>query len=133
MREVEIQSEIRLALASYPGLHLFRANLMGTAWQGKVVDSGDGMVLLNCARRIDSGLPDGFPDLFGYLSARFLTIDGYTTTPIFVGIEIKKTAKEKPRAEQVRFLQELYKNGGRAGVARSVEDARRILAGEFML
>lgn len=123
MSELELQNKIRLTLACYPGLHLFRANLMGTAWVGKASKTSAGALVIRSPRRIEGGLPNGFPDLFGYLRTKM--------GAIFVGMEVKEHAKVTD--EQRAFLQELYDCGGRAGVARCVIDAHRILEGEFLL
>ena len=121
MTELDVQTTIRNELASEPGLMLFRANLMGVAWAGKIESQGRGMVLLSKARPIASGLPDGFSDLFGMYRGRF------------VAIEVKRDSRSKPKAQQIAFLRAIHTAGGFAGVARSTDDARRILAGELVL
>lgn len=81
------------------------------------------------ARRFSTGLPAGFPDLFG-----FRTI---TVTPgmvgkeiaVFCGIEIKKP-DGKVRPVQRNMLDYLQERGARAGIARSCEDAEQILSGK---
>ena len=56
---------------------------------------------------------------------------------LFVGqgyiawIEVK-TPTGKPSPEQVKFLNRMRKLGHRAGIARSVEDAERIMRGEIL-
>ena len=65
---------------------------------------------------IATGLPKGFPDLFGYRKS-----DGRI---IFIEV---KTAKGRIRPEQVKFLEQVKKDGCLAGVARSVADARKII------
>ncbi len=95
-----IQNQIRVAI-SQAGHMIFRANV------GKVRTS-DGRVF-------DTGLPKGFPDLFGFRP------DGR----IFF-IEVKnETGKLRP--EQEKFIEQMKKRGALAGVARSVEDAMRIV------
>lgn len=95
-----IQNQIRVAI-SQAGHMIFRANV------GKVRKS-DGRVF-------DTGLPKGFPDLFGFRP------DGR----IFF-IEVKnETGKLRP--EQEKFIEQMKKRGALAGVARSVEDAMRIV------
>ena len=95
-----IQNQIRVAI-SQAGHMIFRANV------GKVRTS-DGRVF-------DTGLPKGFPDLFGFRP------DGR----IFF-IEVKnETGKLRP--EQEKFIEQMKKRGALVGVARSVEDAMRIV------
>ena len=100
--EHKIQNEIRLALADY--CILFRMNV-GTGY------TTDG-------RYFNTGVPKGFSDLFG-----FRKFDGRT-----VFIEVK-TAKGKPSAEQVKFLETMRKSGAIAGVCRSADDAIKLIQG----
>ena len=94
--EHRIQNEIRLALAD--SCLIFRANV------GKV-RTPDG-------RYFDTGLPNGFTDLFGFRKS-----DGKA-----VFIEVK-TSKGKPTEKQQNFLQMMKLNGAIAGICRSAEDA----------
>ncbi|MDW8760056.1 VRR-NUC domain-containing protein [Streptococcus suis] len=99
-KEHKIQNDIRVGLTEV-GCLVFRANV------GKV-RTADG-------RYFDTGLPKGFTDLFGFRP------DGQ----IFF-IEVKnKTGRVRP--EQEKFIEQMKKRGALAGVARSVEDARRIV------
>lgn len=99
--ETIIQNNIRLKCNDIAVL--FRANV-------GVFKVGD--------RYISTGLPKGFPDLFGIRKS-----DGK-----FVAIEVK-TKTGKLRQEQKLLLNMLKDNGAVAGVARSVEDARKIING----
>lgn len=115
--EHRLQNEIRNALAGGP--MLFRANV-GRAWAGDIVANTGlrlppGWTVLKDARPFDSGLPAGFADLFGVLP------DGR-----FVAIEVK-TPAGRLMPHQRRFLEAITRMGGVAGVARSVDDARRIV------
>ncbi len=95
-----IQNQIRVGL-SKAGHTVFRANV------GKV-RTADG-------RYFVTGLPKGFPDLFGFRP------DGR----IFF-IEVKnETGKLRP--EQKIFIENIRKRGALAGVARNVEDAIEIV------
>ena len=81
---------------------LFRANVgSGVTYDG---------------RHFDTGLPKGFSDLFG-----FRLSDGRA-----VFIEIKNIMG-RVRPEQQNFIEKMRSYGALAGVARSVEDARRII------
>ena len=100
--EKDIQNAIRLGVNDLAVT--FRANV--------------GKLYTDDGRMIATGLPKGFPDLFGYRKS-----DGKI---IFIEV---KTAKGRLRPEQEKFLQTVQKDGCIAGVARSVEDARRIIQG----
>lgn len=98
-QETVIQNNIRLKCNDIAVL--FRANV-------GMFKVGD--------RYISTGLPKGFPDLFGIRKS-----DGK-----FIAIEVK-TKTGKLREEQKLLLNMLKENGAIAGVARSVKDARRLI------
>lgn len=106
MREHGIQDLIRLELSKH-GL-VFRTNA-GSAWGGTYVNN----VIIN-PRKIEL-LPKGFSDLL------FIGTDGRVAF-----IECKDD-KGKLRPEQERFLKLMQSYGHRAGVARSVDDALKII------
>lgn len=120
--EAEIQRAIQRELAGLQGLCLWRVNV-GTGWTGddpQVTSTGHGrrLVLIQNARPFDTGLPNGFTDLFGV----------YTGVPVFIEV---KSASGRLRPMQAAFILAMKKQGCLAGVARSVEDAKAILAGEL--
>jgi hypothetical protein len=95
-----IQNQIRVAL-SKAGHTVFRINV--------------GKVKMQNGRWFETGAPKGFSDLFGFRP------DGR----IFF-IEVK-TETGKLRPEQKKFIENMKIRGALAGVARSVEDAMRIV------
>ena len=95
-----IQSKIRVAL-SQDGHIVFRANV--------------GKVRMTDGRFFDTGLPKGFSDLFGFRK------DGQ----IFF-IEVKNEVG-RLREDQKRFLAAMKSAGAIVGVARSPEDALKII------
>lgn len=106
MRESYLLSEVIRGV--YGAVHLMRANV--------------GMVRTEDGRRFSSGLPKGFPDLFGVIPGE-LTRSG---TPIPVFIECKVEGR-KPTPEQAEFLAKYRAIGCACGVARSVGDAWEII------
>jgi hypothetical protein len=99
--EHEIQKQIQLSLSKNQ-CTVFRANV--------------GKVFMKDGRWFDTGLPKGFPDLFGFR---------WVDNQIFF-IEVKsKTGK--PRPEQVRFHNFLVVKNIVHGIARSSEDALKIV------
>jgi len=114
----------------------YRANV-GTGWAGTgpplvadrkmVVAVAPGDVVLRQARRFSTGLPRGFSDLFGGVPVK-ITPDMVGRTVLqFFAIEVKDD-KGRTSAEQNAFLKAIRRFGGRSGVARTVEDARAIIA-----
>lgn len=101
--EHRLQNKIRLALTDM--CVMFRVNV-------GAFRTADG-------RFINSGVPKGFPDLFGFRKS-----DGKA---IFIEV---KTPKGRPSPEQVHFLHTLQKYGVIAGICHSVEDAEKLIKGD---
>lgn len=101
--EHSIQNDIRNSTTDIAVL--FRANV----GQGLTYDG----------RHLDTGLPKGFSDLFGFRKS-----DGRA-----VFIEVK-TPTGRIRPEQQNFINKMRLYGALAGVARSVQDARNIILTE---
>lgn len=117
MTESDIQKEIRKAMAPY-GTY-FRANV-GQCWTGKqIIDLGNGDILIKGARPFNSGLPKGFPDLFGFTLK--------DNIPVFTGIEVK-TPQGRLREDQKHMLEFLKSKGALVGVARSADEAVQLIA-----
>ncbi|WEV51658.1 VRR-NUC domain-containing protein [Lactobacillus sp. ESL0731] len=103
--EHDIQNSIRLAFSQRHYL-CFRANV--------------GKVLMQNGRWFDTGLPKGFPDLFGYDNLN---------KPFFIEV---KNAKGKPRPDQIRFHEMLSQRNICHGIARSPEEAIAIVKGDLI-
>jgi hypothetical protein len=125
MTEHVIQNQGRNALA---GKCLnFRVNV-GQAWQGEAHRLPNGDVLLKNPRPFSTGLPAGFADTFG-LTPVVITADMVgSTVGVFHAIEYKGPGGRVSPKQQA-FLQAIQRNGGRAGVARSAQDAVAIALG----
>lgn len=113
MKEHDIQSEIRLALAK--DVILFRTNA-GTLWQGKKVYSQEFKQDVLIDLRPVTGLPEGYPDLSGVRKS-----DGRA---VFVEV---KTPTGKVSEAQTHFIEQMRKYNAVAGVARSVDDALKLV------
>ena len=100
--EANIQNDIMIAL-SKAGATVFRNNT--GALQDKT------------GRLVRYGLCKGSSDIIG------ICPDGR-----FLAVEVKKNTG-RAAEDQLRFIEAVRAKGGRAGVARSVEDALRILEG----
>lgn len=100
MNELAIQHHVQLAL-SEAGHTVFRANV-------GVFKTEDG-------RYINTGLPKGFSDLFGFT---------FSGVPFFMEV---KTPKGSVRPEQLQFLEAMRCRGAIVGIVRSVDDALNLL------
>lgn len=100
MNEHDIQNEIRAALSPY--CVIFRVNV----GSGRTEDG----------RYFSTGVPSGFSDLFGVRKK-----DGKA-----VFIEVK-TPKGRPTDKQVKFINQMKKQGAIAGVCRSAEEAVNLI------
>lgn len=110
-----IQNEIQIALSSDKSC-VFRTNA-GTFYQGKLVYSKEfgQRVLINL--RPVKGLPKGFSDL-----------EYFGDNGDHAFIEVKKVTGEA-RTAQERFLRRMRELGHKAGIARSVDEAKAIIEG----
>ncbi len=121
--EIKIKNQIRKALS--PKATLF-TNPVGVAWAGKFVGKKGNITFLSQARQISFGLIQASSDLIGWQSI-FITPDMVgEKIARFIAIETKSETG-KPTADQLHFLTMVKIAGGAAGVARSVEDAVKIL------
>ena len=112
-QETKIQRAIMLALSEM-GCLVFKNETSG-AWVGKKIHQAGQQVTLSDARMIKFGLAVGSSDLIG------LTASGQ-----FFAIEVK-TPKGRATKEQLNFITQIRSQGGLAGIARSVDEARAII------
>ena len=114
MGEQQIQQHIRLTCSK--GLtRLFRNNV------GRLPDPRTG-------RWVEFGVGGkGAGDLLGWRTITVTPEMVGSTVAVFTSIEVK-TATGRLRPEQQQWLDAVQAAGGIAGVARSVEDAQRIMA-----
>jgi len=112
LTEQDIQNQIMLALSKHGAV--FRTNA-GDYWQGERVFSQEfkQQVLINL-RKV-SGLPRGFTDLLVICNGGMAAF-----------IEVK-TKTGRPTPEQLNFIEQMKSRGCKAGVARSPEDAIKII------
>jgi hypothetical protein len=124
MREHDTQNQIRLELSDHGTF--FRANV-GEAWTGpEIIKTEGGGVYIPKAHRFNTGLPNGFSDLFGVVPV-FITPDMVgKTIGVFTALEVKRPGG-KPTKDQENFLAVMRARGCFAGVARSVDDAFKII------
>ena len=113
MSEQAIQQRIRLACSRGP-TRLWRNNT------GRLRDERGQLVTF--------GLCPGSADLIGYRSVVVTSDMVGQTLAVFAAVEVK-TPTGRPTPEQTTFLEHVAAAGGLAGIARSVDDAERILGG----
>ena len=112
MSEQRIQQQIRVA-CSNGDTRLFRNNT------GTLRDQN--------GRPVSFGLARGSADLIGWRTVTITPDMVGQQVAVFTSIEVK-TATGRIRPEQQQWLDAVQAAGGIAGVARSVEDAQRIMA-----
>ena len=111
--ETKIQQEIRLALGQRSDLRLFRNET------GKLPDPRTG-------RWVQFGLAKGSSDLVGFKTIKITPEMIGQEVAQFVSIEIK-TERGKLTEVQQNWLQKVHDSGGIVGVARSIQDALKIV------
>lgn len=114
MSEQVIQQRIRLA-CSRGTTRLFRNNT------GAMRDERGQLVRF--------GLCPGSADLIGYRTVTITPDMVGQRVAVFAAVEVKAPTG-RPTAEQTAFLEHVTAAGGLAGIARSVDDAQRILGGQ---
>lgn len=131
-KEHDLQNTIRLHVSRAQLGTLFRANV-GQGWTGKVrhmrMTPDTNTILLVNPRPFSTGLPVGFPDLFGFVPVTITPDMVGRQVAVFAAVEVKqKTGRiSVKQRDMLAFLQ---RQGARAGIARSLDDAARILSGE---
>ena len=111
MNEISIQNEIRLAL-SKAGILSFRNNT------GALKDKTGRLVIY--------GLCPGSSDVIGINPVKITPAMVGEVIGQFVAIEVK-TKRGKPSEKQLNFIDAINKKGGKAGVARSPEEAINLM------
>jgi hypothetical protein len=111
--EQQAQQRIRLAL-SKGSCRLWRNNT--------------GMLRDQQGRPVRFGLCEGSADLIGYRTVTITPEMVGQQLAVFCAVEVK-APKGRTTPQQDAFLAHVQAAGGRAGIARSVEDAERIVAG----
>lgn len=125
MNETNLLREIMLA-ASRDGARLWRNNV-GQAWVGNRVDRlADGCVLIHNARPFHAGLAPGSADLIGLCPVIITPEHVGARLAVFLSVE-GKSKRGPVRTEQAKWRDAINDLGGRAGIARSVEDALKII------
>jgi hypothetical protein len=114
MSEQQIQQEIRIA-CSTGATRLFRNNT------GTLRDQH--------GRPVQFGLCKGSADLIGYRTVTITPEMVGQQVAVFTSIEVK-TPTGRLRPEQRAWMETVQSAGGIAGVARSVEDAKALLAAQ---
>lgn len=123
--ESSLQKDTHITLGSRPDTRLFR-NQVGNGWVGNAMRLANGDVLIKGARYITFGLAPHSPDLIGLRTVTITPEMVGTQIAVFSAIEMK-TAKGRVDPGQRDFVDMLIGRGAYAGIARSVDDAIRIL------
>ena len=111
--ETKIQQEIRLGLGTRQDVRLFRNQV------GQLPDPRTG-------RPVQFGLAKGSADLVGWKTVTITPDMVGQEVAVFTSIEVK-TAKGRATQYQQAWMNCVEKAGGIAGIARSTEDARKIV------
>jgi hypothetical protein len=139
MKEANLMRVIMLATGKLRNVRLFRNNT-GQAWQGKSktypvstapvqvwLPPGHRYIIITDPRPIDAGLYEGSSDLVGYTEVKITPEMVGQSVAIFTALEVKKDIKSIASAKQINFLTVIKNAGGIAGLARSIDEAERLL------
>ena len=111
--ETKIQQEIRLGLGTREDVRLFRNQV------GQLPDPRTG-------RPVQFGLAKGSADLVGWKTVTITPDMVGQEVAVFTSIEVK-TPKGRATQYQKAWMDCVEKAGGIAGIARSTEDAKKIV------
>jgi hypothetical protein len=134
MSESDLYAQI-LAAHSRGPTRLLRVNA-GMSYQGRVIERTPNRLILSPWYAMKLA-PEGWSDLIGWTTRDDLIYNDTSsgapsrweeTVAQFVAIEAKVKGRTTP--EQQAFIDLVRRSGGRAGIARSVEDAGVIIDGE---
>lgn len=126
MKEQSIQNEILIAMGQ-AGAYGLRVN-SGQFWGGEVLSHDGKMLLLKNPTKI-LGAPAGTSDIIGCKSVLITPQMIGKTIGQFICLEVKKPG-EKAKKHQENFLAVMKSRGAITGVARSPEQAIKIVQGE---
>ena len=124
--EVNVQNLIRSECGIGP-TRLFRQE-SSFFYTGKPGSLRDGTKVLLHPRLVRVGF-DGQPDLGGWTTVVVTPEMVGQTIAIAVQLEVKRPKKNKRSEEQIAFINFCRSVGVRAGFARSVEEAQKIIGG----
>lgn len=114
-----------LKLSALGNVRLFRNNT-GMGWTGKkVVRRKDHLIIFE-PRPLHAGLIVGSSDLIGYTTVTITPDMVGTKLSVFTAIEVKSDTG-RATDEQKRFIDNVKKAGGFAGVARTPDEALKII------
>lgn len=112
--EQHLQQQIRLTCSRGP-TRLWRNNV------GRLFDQQ--------GRPVTFGLCPGSADLIGYSTVTITPEMVGQQVAVFTAVEVK-AADGRLTAQQKAWLEHVRAAGGRAGVARGIDDAERIISGQ---
>lgn len=113
MAEAKVKADIRLALGGRPDVRLFNNPV--------------GLLYTEAGAPVKAGLGTGTSDLVGWRSVVITPEMVGQRIAQFVAIETKAPAGGHRRQEQKNFVKIVNDMGGRAGFARSIEEAQAIV------
>jgi len=121
------QTRATLIKASQLGSRVWRMNV-GLAWVGEVIEKSDKIIVLSNPRPFKAGV-EGMSDCGGFTPVTVTADMVGKTLPVYTAME-NKSGTGRLSTEQRSFLEMVHRNGGLAGVVRSLEDVETILAGK---
>lgn len=120
--ERDTQNDILRELSRGP-TRLLRVNA-GLAYQGRIIEQTPARLILSPWYPIKLAA-EGVSDLIGWTTINESSV---ARIAVFTAIEVKGV-RTRITAEQNNFIELVRRAGGRAGIARSVDEARAIIEG----
>lgn len=124
MKETTVMQSIMLAL-SKAGATIFRNNV-AQAWVGKIINQTPTTITLLNPRPLHAGLVKGSSDIIGWKTIEITPDMVGKKVAVFTAVEVKAD-KGRTSPEQINFIDNLMAAGGYAGVAKSADEALKII------
>ena len=125
LAEHQLQNQIRDVLAYYHDLQFFRANV-GCGWiANHYTVNNNGTITLDTPRWFNTGLPKGFPDLFGYKSLIITPDMVDKRIAQFAFAEVKRIGGKLSK-EQAQWIKLFKQDGAIGDVVYSPEGALKL-------
>jgi len=99
----------------------------GKFWAGRVISQTSDTVTLKNPRLVNVGFK-GLSDLMGGSPVTITPDMVGQTVFVLTAVEVKE-GNDRPTPEQLKFIERVQEWGGRAGIAKSEDDAVRICEG----
>jgi hypothetical protein len=125
--ETQFRIDVFKEINSRPDTRLFRNNV-GLGWVGELVNKTPQCVTLKNPRPVKFGLHVGSADLVGWKSVTITPDMVGKRVAVFLSVETK-SLKGTKHIEQINWSEQVRRNGGLSGFAKTIPEVLTIIDG----